>query len=117
MPVPLIAAGSEIGPAPVVHLLAQERTIRPLFYNHYLIGTLPDNVYVRARAAGYFLPPKAVLTTLAATWVYTGGVPPKQISVLLQPGSSLVTGPWYILAFRTSVRFSAFHNIIGAELV
>jgi len=116
MPVPLIAASSEIGPAPVVHQLAQERAIRPLFYNHYLIGTLPDNVYVRARAAGYFLPPTAVLTTLAAAWVYTGGVPPKQISVLLQPGSSPVTGPWDIRAIRTAVSSAEMHHINGAAI-
>src|SRR5690625_552400 len=116
MPVPLIAASSEIGPAPVVHQLAQERAIRPLFYNHYLIGTLPDNVYVRARAAGYFLPPTAVLTTLAAAWVYTGGVPPKQISVLLQPGSSPVTDPWDIRAIRTAVSSAEMHHINGAAI-
>src|SRR5690625_863599 len=103
MPVPLIAARSEIGPLPVVHQLVQECAIRPLFYDHYLVGDLPNTVHLRARAAGHFLPPEAVLGSLTATWIFAGGSPPNQITVLMEPGSSPRVGRWGIHITRTTI--------------
>ncbi len=116
MPLPIIVAGAEIGPEPVVHQMAQEKAILPLFYDHYLIGMLPSTPALRAQAGAYFAPRGAVLSLRTAAWVYLGGLPPKYVSVIMEPGTSPVGRKWDVRAVRTTISARSVHFVDGVAV-
>lgn len=99
-----------------MHQMAQEKAILPLFYDHYLIGMLPSTPALRAQAGAYFAPRGAVLSLRTAAWVYLGGLPPKYVSVIMEPGTSPVGRKWDVRAVRTTISARSVHFVDGVAV-
>lgn len=116
MTLPLIVAGADLAPPPVLHQLVQERALRPVFNDHYLLGQFPDTPLLRARIAEYFLPTHAVVAAQSARWIYLGGTVPEVLTVLRPPHTSPLPPRINIRAIRTSYNAAAVTNIEGVPL-
>lgn len=116
MTLPLIAAGKDLGPPPVVHQLVQERALRPVFNDHYLLGAFTDTMKLRARIAGFFLPTRGVVAAESALWVYLGGLRPNYFTALLTPGSSAPPRSSGIRVIRTALDPTSIAGIEGVPI-
>lgn len=113
---PLIAPGSDIAPAPVVHQLVQERALQPVFNEHYLTHPLPDTRQTRAQICGHFLPIGAAIARSGAVWVYCGGPLPARLSIIMPLRSSPPAVSQNLDVLRTDFSLSDITGISGVAI-